>query len=88
MVRIRAEKAGELLASQLLDKRLGARPVTLVGVSLGAKLIISCLMTLADRYEATCDEHERHRIRGIVENVVLMGAAVSIDLACCARIRV
>lgn len=44
----------------------GERPVTLVGLSMGARLVFHCLLEL-------------HRLgaRGVVENVVLLGAPVS-----------
>ena len=59
----RAEKAGEVLADALINKAQGERPVTLIGYSLGARVIYSCLMTLAER-----------RAFGLVESVVLIGA--------------
>ena len=59
----RAEKAGEVLADALINKAQGERPVTLIGYSLGARVIYSCLMKLAQR-----------RAFGLVESVVLIGA--------------
>ena len=59
----RAEKAGEVLADALINKAQGERPVTLIGYSLGARVIYSCLMSLAKR-----------RAFGLVESVVLIGA--------------
>ena len=59
----RAEKAGEVLADALINKAQGERPVTLIGYSLGARVIYSCLMKLAER-----------RAFGLVESVVLIGA--------------
>ena len=59
----RADKAGEVLADALVNKAQGERPVTLVGYSLGARVIYSCLMSLAKR-----------RAFGLVESVILMGA--------------
>lgn len=64
----RAEKAGEVLADALINKVQGERPVTLVGYSLGARLIFSCLQKLAER-----------RAFGLVENVVLAGAPCPSD---------
>ena len=63
----RSLKAGELLAQYLLQGLHGNRPVTLIGYSLGARCIFRCLLTL---YQAGK--------RGIVENVVLLGAPVSL----------
>ena len=59
----RAKKAGEILADALINKAQGERPVTLVGYSLGAKVIYTCLQRLAER-----------RAFGLVESVILMGA--------------
>lgn len=59
----RSEKAGEVLADALINKAQGERPVTLVGYSLGARVIYSCLMTLAER-----------KAFGLIESVVLLGA--------------
>ncbi|KAK4892101.1 hypothetical protein LTR28_002375, partial [Elasticomyces elasticus] len=54
----RAEKAGEVLADALINKAQGERPVTLIGYSLGARVIYTCLKTLAD-----------HKAFGLVESV-------------------
>ncbi|KAI9804733.1 MAG: hypothetical protein M1825_001101 [Sarcosagium campestre] len=59
----RSDKAGVVLADALINKAQGERPVTLIGYSLGARLIYACLMELA----------ERHAF-GLVESVVLIGA--------------
>ncbi|KAL8684694.1 MAG: hypothetical protein Q9224_006182, partial [Gallowayella concinna] len=59
----RSDKAGELLADALINKAQGERPVTLIGYSLGARVIYSCLMSLAKR-----------KAFGLVENAVLIGA--------------
>lgn len=58
----RSDKAGLVLADALINKGQGERPVTLIGYSLGARLIYSCLMSLAER-----------RAFGLVESVILMG---------------
>ena len=63
IARSRAEKAGEVLADALINKAQGERPVTLIGYSLGARVIYSCLMSLAKR-----------RAFGLIESVVLIGA--------------
>ncbi|KAF2310050.1 hypothetical protein GH714_006328 [Hevea brasiliensis] len=65
----RADKAGKLLAEVLLKGLQGSRPVTLIGFSLGARVIFKCLQCLAE----TEGDHA-----GIVERVVLLGAPVSI----------
>nr|POE90628.1 putative membrane protein c6f6.13c [Quercus suber] len=59
----RAVKAGEVLADALINKAQGERPVTLVGYSLGAKVIFTCLQRLAER-----------KAFGLVESAVLIGA--------------
>lgn len=64
----RADKAGKVMARALLDKVQGERPVTLIGYSIGARVIYSCLVELA----------EQHAF-GLVESVVLMGAPVPSD---------
>lgn len=70
VARSRSEKAGEVLADALINKAQGERPVTLVGYSLGARVIYSCLMSLAKR-----------RAFGLVESVVLIGAPTPSDTA-------
>lgn len=64
----RAEKAGEVLADALINKAQGERPVTLIGYSLGARLIYACLRSLAKR-----------RAFGLIESVVMMGAPTPSD---------
>jgi hypothetical protein len=63
-----ADKAGLVLADALIKKAQGERPVTLVGYSLGARVIYSCLMSLADR-----------KAFGLVESVALMGTPAPSD---------
>lgn len=70
VARSRSEKAGEVLADAIINKAQGERPVTLVGYSLGARVIYSCLMVLAKR-----------RAFGLVESVVLIGAPTPSDTA-------
>lgn len=65
IAKIRSDKAGLVLADALINRAQGKRPVTLVGFSLGARVIYACLLSLAER-----------KAFGIVENVVLIGAAV------------
>ncbi|XP_051114828.1 uncharacterized protein LOC127240292 [Andrographis paniculata] len=67
----RSDKAGKLLAEVLQKGLQGHRPVTLVGFSLGARVIFSCLQTLAETHPLDSG--------GIVERVVLMGAPVPIS---------
>lgn len=58
----RATKAGEVLADAIINKAQGERPVTLVGYSLGAKVIYTCLQRLAER-----------KAFGLVESAILIG---------------
>jgi len=62
----RAEKAGNHLASILMQGIGGRRPVTLVGFSLGSRVIFYALEALAKR-----------KALGVVEHAILMGAAVT-----------
>lgn len=59
----RSEKAGRILADALINKVQGERPVTLIGYSLGARVIYFCLKTLAER-----------KAFGLVDTVVFIGA--------------
>ena len=60
-----SQKAGLVLADALINRAQGERPVTLVGYSLGASVIYSCLISLAER-----------KAFGLVESVVLLGSPV------------
>ncbi|KAK7367334.1 hypothetical protein VNO80_09343 [Phaseolus coccineus] len=64
----RSDKAGKLLAEVLLGGLQGNRPVTLVGYSLGARVIFKCLECLA----------ETENSAELVERVVLLGAPIAI----------
>lgn len=61
----RAWAAGLILADTLISKNLGQRPITLIGFSLGSRVIYSCLLELCKRGAI-----------GIVENVYLFGAPI------------
>ena len=61
----RANSAGLILADSLIDRHLGKRPITLLGFSLGSRLIFSCLKELAAR-----------GAHGIVQNVYLFGSPI------------
>ncbi|CAJ1973246.1 unnamed protein product [Sphenostylis stenocarpa] len=65
----RSDKAGKVLSEMLVTGLQGNRPVTLVGFSLGARVIFKCLQFLAD---------SKGDNAGIVERVVLLGAPISI----------
>lgn len=68
VAKARAEKAGEVLADALINRAQGERPVTLIGYSLGARVIYTCLMSLAQR-----------KAFGLIENAVLIGAPTPSD---------
>ena len=61
----RADAAGLILADSLHDRNLGDRPITLVGLSLGSRVIFSCLRELANKGAF-----------GLVQNVYLFGSPV------------
>lgn len=62
----RARTAGLILADTLIQRQLGVRPITLVGYSLGARMIFYALLELS-----------RRKAFGIVQNVYLMGAPIT-----------
>ncbi len=61
----RATMAGLILADSLVDRNLGTRPITLVGYSLGSRVIFSCLQELA-----------RKGAYGVVQNAFMFGSPV------------
>jgi hypothetical protein len=61
----RANSAGQILADSLIDRHLGNRPITLLGFSLGSRVIFSCLRELAAR-----------GAYGLVQNVYLFGSPI------------
>ncbi|QLQ79316.1 hypothetical protein HG537_0B06640 [Torulaspora globosa] len=61
----RAWAAGLILADTLMSRNLGQRPVTLMGFSLGSRVIFSCLVELS-----------RKKALGLVENVFIFGTPV------------
>ncbi|RMZ12445.1 hypothetical protein D0862_02639 [Hortaea werneckii] len=61
----RADATGLVLADSLIDRNLGIRPITLVGFSLGSRVIFSCLKELA-----------RRGAMGLVQNVYMFGSPV------------
>ncbi|OTF76173.1 DUF726 domain-containing protein, partial [Euroglyphus maynei] len=63
----RSAEVGKFLAEVLLSRQQGQRPVSLIGFSLGARVIFFCLEELA----------QRRNSEGIIEDIVLLGAPVS-----------
>lgn len=72
----RAWATGYVLADTLIQRNLGVRPATLVGFSLGARVIYSCLVELA-----------RRGAYGLVQDVYIFGAPVIVktDQLCLCR---
>ncbi|KAJ3846058.1 hypothetical protein EV368DRAFT_14031, partial [Lentinula lateritia] len=64
----RARAAGLVLASVLRSRQLGVRPITLIGFSLGARVIFYALLDLA-----------KTGAYGIVQDVFLLGATLSVS---------
>ncbi|KAJ3925778.1 MAG: hypothetical protein NXY57DRAFT_979385 [Lentinula lateritia] len=64
----RAHAAGLVLASVLRSRQLGVRPITLIGFSLGARVIFYALLDLA-----------KTGGYGIVQDVFLLGATLSVS---------
>ncbi|NWI97031.1 TMCO4 protein, partial [Pitta sordida] len=62
----RSAEVGKHLAQILLSRQQGKRPVTLIGFSLGARVIYFCLQEMAQEKDS----------QGIIEDVVLLGAPV------------
>ncbi|KAJ7696719.1 hypothetical protein B0H17DRAFT_929057 [Mycena rosella] len=63
----RAKAAGSVLADVLMQRHLGVRPITLIGFSLGARVIFYALIELA-----------KHKAYGIVQDVFILGTTVSV----------
>jgi hypothetical protein len=72
----RSEKAGKLLAHILLQGGTGGRPVTLIAHSMGAKVVMSCLEELVSQLVDSKATNKVHSIRGIIQDVVIMGTPV------------
>jgi len=62
----RAYHAGTVMADILMKRHLGVRPISLIGFSLGARVIFYCLAELA-----------KHKAYGIVQDVVLLGGTIT-----------
>ncbi|CAL1694697.1 unnamed protein product [Somion occarium] len=62
----RAKAAGSVLADILIHRHLGVRPITLIGFSLGARVIFYALLELA-----------KQKAYGTVQDVFLLGTTVT-----------
>ena len=72
----RSKKAGLVLADVLIQRHLGVRPITLIGFSLGARVIFYALVELA-----------KQKAFGIVQDVFLLGATLSSSLGTWCEVR-
>eukprot|EP01059_Diplonema_ambulator_P013248 TRINITY_DN23778_c0_g1_i1.p1 TRINITY_DN23778_c0_g1~~TRINITY_DN23778_c0_g1_i1.p1 ORF type:complete len:1381 (+),score=440.98 TRINITY_DN23778_c0_g1_i1:53-4144(+) len=70
MLNKKSKEAGTLLASMLLEKAQGGRPVTLIGVALGANVVFHALVALAAAADGAG--------YGLVESAILIGATVPV----------
>lgn len=64
----RSAEVGKHLADVLISRQQGSRPVSLIGFSLGARVIYFCLQELIRRGKSS---------EGIIQDVILLGAPVS-----------
>ncbi|GKU00159.1 hypothetical protein FLAG1_04545 [Fusarium langsethiae] len=64
----RATAAGKILADSLIERNLGTRPITLVGFSIGARVVFSCLQELSKKGGV-----------GIVQNVYMFGSPIVVS---------
>lgn len=62
----RAKSAGRILADVLIHRHLGVRPITIIGFSLGARVIFYALLELA-----------KQQAFGIVQDVFILGTTVT-----------
>lgn len=62
----RARAAGSVLADILIHRHLGVRPITLIGFSLGSRVIFYALLELA-----------KQKQYGIVQDVIILGTTVT-----------
>ncbi len=76
----RARKTGIVLADVLLTHRQGRRPITLIGSSLGGRVIYYCLLEIARRASQQAAREKSDAANsayGIIDSVFLLGACVS-----------
>uniref|UniRef100_A0A0N5B3F4 Transmembrane and coiled-coil domain-containing protein 4 n=1 Tax=Strongyloides papillosus TaxID=174720 RepID=A0A0N5B3F4_STREA len=63
----RSEEVGELLCDVLMKRIHGQKPVSLIGYSIGARVIFYCLLKMVDSNDS----------EGIIEDVILLGTPVT-----------
>ena len=69
LAKSRADKAGMVLAETLINRTQGERSVTLIGYSMGARVIYACLRSLAEK-----------KAFDLVENAILIGSPTPSDI--------
>ncbi|OJD12420.1 hypothetical protein AJ78_06984 [Emergomyces pasteurianus Ep9510] len=62
---VRANATGLIMADSIMARNLGNRPITLIGFSLGSRVIFSCLKELANK-----------GAHGLIQNVYLFGSPI------------
>ncbi|PGH09296.1 hypothetical protein GX51_00738 [Blastomyces parvus] len=62
---VRANATGLIMADSIMARNLGNRPITLIGFSLGSRVIFSCLKELASK-----------GAHGLIQNVYLFGSPI------------
>ncbi|EER43117.1 DUF726 domain-containing protein [Histoplasma capsulatum var. duboisii H88] len=62
---VRANATGLIMADSIIARNLGNRPITLIGFSLGSRVIFSCLKELASK-----------GAYGLIQNVYLFGSPI------------
>ncbi|EFA79901.1 transmembrane protein [Heterostelium album PN500] len=73
MLKDRSEKAGKILAQQIIDGNFGKRPLTLVGTGMGARMVFYCLEEL-DRLSKA--NNNLDMCASYIEMVVFIGAPI------------
>jgi len=77
-----SDQAGIALSEALIQGVHGSRPITLIGYSTGARVIMVCLEELFDAAQKAETLAEKERICGMVENVYLFGCPKAVHAAC------
>jgi hypothetical protein len=75
----RSEKAGKLLAHIILQGGTGGRPVTFIAHSMGSKVVMACMEELVSQLVNETSNNRVHSIRGLIQDVIIMGTPVTPD---------
>eukprot|EP01133_Synstelium_polycarpum_P001112 gene1112-1270_t len=78
LLKDRSEKAGKILANQIVQGSFGKRPLTLIGTGMGSRMIFYCLEELA-RLATKPTPQGTSNPSSIIEMVVFIGAPVGSD---------